>query len=101
MMKTEMTPPIQVRTNWLATWPAAAFLALATLSSNMPARAATIWTGPPTTFSKADGADPTQAANQDRLTPNVWITRGNFQGLYNAKSEAGYGSSSPAGTEWA
>src|SRR5262245_1359888 len=64
--------------------------------------APTIWTGPQTTFTKAASADPTQAANQDRLTPNVWITRGNTAGLYNAKTETSFSHfSSPADTEWA
>jgi hypothetical protein len=63
--------------------------------------AATVWSGPTITFSKADGADASDPANQDRLTGNVWITRGNSQGLYNAKAESGYGAGSPADTEWA
>ena len=41
---------------------------------------ATIWTGSTITFSKAAGADITDAANQDRITDNVWITRGNGGG---------------------
>jgi glucose/arabinose dehydrogenase len=64
--------------------------------------AATVWSGPLTTFIKTSGADPTQAANQDRITPNVWLTRGNLDGLYNAKTEAGFTHFlSPADTEWA
>jgi hypothetical protein len=63
--------------------------------------AATIWNGPPITFSKANGADPTQAANQDRITPQVWITRGSSRGIYNAKVESSYSDTSPADTEWA
>ncbi len=63
--------------------------------------AATIWTGPTITYSQP-GTDPTQPANQDRLTPNVWLTRGSSQGLFNAKTEAGFTHSlSPADTEWA
>ena len=49
-------------------------LCLAALSAPLSGRAATIWTGPTTTFTDVDGSDPTQAVNQDRLTPNVWIT---------------------------
>ncbi len=70
----------------------------------LPAGAATFWTGPTVTFTKAGSVDPGLAANQDRLTDTVWITRGNAGGLYNAHVEAGYdfaGFSSPAGTEWA
>ncbi len=62
----------------------------------------TIWTGPNITFSKAPLADPTEAANQDRITGNVWITRGSSEGIYNAATEVSYSrNSSPAGTQWA
>jgi len=64
----------------------AAFLAL--LVTSVPAAAATVWNGPPTTFSKTGADDPTQAAHQDRITPNVWITRGGSQGIYNIKTES-------------
>ena len=62
----------------------------------------TIWKGSNKTFSKADGADHTQASNQDRLTSNVWITRANDGGqIFNiAKESAANKSSSPAGTAW-
>lgn len=55
------------------------------------------------TFSKADSADPTLEANQDRITDNVWITRGNRGGqIYNAKVEDGFSKpASPTGTRWA
>ena len=77
-------------------------LCLAALSAPLSGRAATIWTGPTTTFTDVDGSDPTQAVNQDRLTPNVWITRGSSQGIYNAKTETGFTHTfSPADTEWA
>lgn len=66
------------------------------------ASAAVIWTGPTTTFSKAAYADYTLAANQDRITDNIWLTRKDTQGLFNIASEATYSFiSSPAGTEWA
>lgn len=54
-------------------------------------------------FSKSDSADPTSAASQDRITENVWITRGNSGGeIYNAKTEdASEKGVSPAGTRWA
>ncbi len=65
-------------------------------------RAATIWTGPPITFTKADGTDPTLPANQDRITTNVWIARGDCQGIYNAISETAYTHFlSPTNTAWA
>jgi hypothetical protein len=57
-------------------------------------------------FSKAASVDPLLPANQDRLTSNVQITRGDFQGLLNAAidcdaSSCTYHDSSPGGTEWA
>ena len=61
-----------------------------------------MWSGPRVVFTKANGADPKQAANQDRLTSNVWLTRGGSQGLYNIAREAFFSHSvSPADTEWA
>ena len=61
-----------------------------------------IWNGNNITFSKADGADHTQASNQDRLTSNVWITRANDGGqIFNiVKESAANKNSSPAGTTW-
>ncbi|HEY9165691.1 MAG TPA: T9SS type A sorting domain-containing protein [Candidatus Kryptonia bacterium] len=56
------------------------------------------------TFTKSDYADWTQAANQDRITSDVWITRANNQAIFNIKSESSYDAThntSPAGTEWA
>ncbi|HEV2329924.1 MAG TPA: PQQ-dependent sugar dehydrogenase [Verrucomicrobiae bacterium] len=49
-----------------------------------------------------NGSDPTQAANQDRMTSDVWITRGSTMGIYNAAQETGFTHNfSPADTEWA
>ena len=68
----------------------------------MMLNAATIWTGPPTGFSKLGIDDPNQAVNQDRITANVWITRGSLKGIYNAKTESLFTHNfSPADTEWA
>ncbi len=63
----------------------------------------TLWKGSNTTFTKTDGADPSKAENQDRLTANVWITRGNGGGqIYNAAKENGSSkTTSPTGTKWA
>ena len=64
--------------------------------------AATIWSGPIITFSKANFANPTLPQNQDRITSNVWITRGNTQGIFNIAQETGYTHfSSPLHTQWA
>ena len=62
----------------------------------------TLWEGTPITFSKPNGGNPSEEANQDRITDNVWLTRGNLGVLFNAFNEsAANDNSSPAGTEWA
>ncbi len=62
----------------------------------------TIWTGPTLTFTKSNGGDPTLASQQDAITDNVKITRGNNGGqIYNIVTENAANSSvSPADTEW-
>ena len=63
----------------------------------------TIWKGSLISFEKLDNADPNLSSNQDRITDNVWITRGNDGGqIYNiAKENMSDKNSSPVGTEWA
>ena len=69
----------------------------------------TLWTGDPITFTKANNADWTQAANQDRITDNVWLTRADVMGLFNIAQEDEFddgsfgtvGGGSPYDTEWA
>ncbi|MEP1035499.1 choice-of-anchor D domain-containing protein [Ekhidna sp.] len=53
-------------------------------------------------FSKADWADFTLAENQDRITDDVWITRGDSKGIFNIAQEEEYSNSnnSPVGTLW-
>src|SRR3989442_4432664 len=80
------------------------FMALVVLSlATVPgARAATVWNGPTISFTKSNYANPLLAENQDRLTPNVWITRGSSRGLFNPKPESIFTHYlTPAGTEWA
>jgi hypothetical protein len=66
-----------------------------------------VWSGFSYSFEKFDFANPALPANQDRITDNVWLTRGNSGGLYNIQSESGYsvpppvGQGSPVGTQWA
>ena len=64
---------------------------------------ATIWNGATITFTKSDGSDPNVVANQDRLSSNVWITRGNDGGqIYNiVKESVADKTNSPVGTKWA
>ncbi|MGB2128151.1 MAG: hypothetical protein ACPHXR_01610 [Flavicella sp.] len=54
-------------------------------------------------FTKLPGSNPSSEANQDRITDNVWITRGNNGGqIYNAKIESSADkNNSPDGTKWA
>jgi len=64
---------------------------------------ATVWTGDVINFSKSDGADPALAANQDRITDKVWITRDNEEGgqIYNRVLEnVSDKQTSPLGTAW-
>ena len=70
---------------------------------NIDSTNSTVWKNSIKTFVKLDGADPTDELNQDRLTENVWITRGNDGGqIYNAaKEESSNKSKSPVGTKWA
>ena len=63
-----------------------------------------IWVGERIHFSKEDYGDSSLAAQQDRLTNNVWFTRDDKKGLYNAAEESEYNkdtSESPRGTKWA
>jgi hypothetical protein len=53
------------------------------------------------TFTKQSNADWTQAANQDRISDSVWITRANNQSLFNIRKESAYVTNSPIGTLWA
>jgi hypothetical protein len=64
--------------------------------------APTVWDGPRTVvFTKANFADWTLASNQDQIMSDVWITRGNTQGIFNVAQESAYQTGSPAGTRWA
>ena len=66
------------------------------------ARATEIWSGYDFAFSKANNADWTLPANQDRITDSVWITRATLQGIFNIAQEASYSIPvSPADTRWA
>ncbi|MBV6500151.1 MAG: hypothetical protein CJBNEKGG_02620 [Prosthecobacter sp.] len=61
-----------------------------------------VWNGPPITFAKLPYSDWTQEANQDRLSPNTWLTRASTQGLFNIAQQNSYVQhTSPSNTEWA
>ncbi len=72
----------------------------------MVAAAQVVWTGPTTTFSKLGTAPADLPANQDRLTDNVWLTRGGTGqgGMFNIAQELSFNFDmhpSPIDTEWA
>jgi hypothetical protein len=69
---------------------------LAVLAAPVATEAATVWTGPTLSFINHSVSD------VDQITPNVWLTRGGVQGIYNAKTESLFTHNfSPADTEWA
>jgi len=61
----------------------------------------TIWQGSRVTITKVDNADFTMAANQDRITDSVWITRKATQSIFNIAVESKADANSPAKTLWA
>ena len=71
-------------------------------TSSSDTTSSNIWSGPMVQFSKEDGADFSQESNQDRITSNVWITRGNAGQIFNiAKENSAVKADSPVGTLWA
>lgn len=75
--------------------------AVALLLSIREPEAAIVWNGPLLTYVQP-GTNALLAANQDRLTADVWLTRNNIKGLFNAAFESTYALSfSPSNTEWA
>jgi hypothetical protein len=65
--------------------------------------AQTVWSSAKgtVTFTKQANADWTQAANQDRITDSVWITRASSQRIFNIRKENASATDSPYGTLWA
>lgn len=59
-----------------------------------------VWSGPLFTYNQPS-PNPTQATNQDRITPDVWLTRATSKGLFNAFFETNATALSPANAEWA
>jgi hypothetical protein len=62
--------------------------------------AGTVWNGPLVTYNQPS-PDSTPASNQDRITPDVWLTRASSKGLFNAFYETNATALSPTNTEWA
>lgn len=69
------------------------------------ARASTVWTGPLTNYTQPPPYDGTTADQQDRIMPDLWLTRAMREAMFNAAppySETSYnGTTSPDNTEWA
>jgi hypothetical protein len=78
------------------------FVALLVLALPAAVHATEVWPNRTFTFTKAAFADPTLEANQDRITPMVWITRASSAGIYNIAQESFHDQLvSPMDTEWA
>jgi len=75
-------------------------LTIIALVAALSIRAAEVWNGPLITYNQPS-PDPTQATNQDRITPDVWLTRASSGGLFNAALETVFTNTSPVNTEWA
>jgi hypothetical protein len=80
-------------------WKHGLVLALAVLAA-CSSRAAEVWNGPLLTFNQP-APNPAQATNQDRITPDVWLTRASSGGLFNAFYETNATALSPTNTGWA
>lgn len=70
------------------------------------AKADIVWSGLTYSFTVVGGSDWTLPENQDRITSDVWITRGGIRGIFNIHDEPAYqgrdmAGPSPVGTEWA
>ena len=64
-------------------------------------QAATVWNGPTLSFSNGPAANWMLPQYQDRMTPNVWITRGSTEGIFNAAKENFFTKFfSPSDTAW-
>jgi len=87
---------------WLLIYVKHAIALALMIATPLLAHASTLWTGPTTNYFQP-APDPTQAANQDRLTPQDWLTRSTTEGLFNAVDESSYdrgADTDPTDTEW-
>ena len=87
--------PVRLRSNCYLR----AAIGLLVVASVLPGHALEIWTGPLIVYQQPTPV-PNQASNQDRLTPDVWLTRATSKGLFNAFSETNATALSPTNTEW-
>lgn len=81
---------------------AAACLLPVLLTAQSASAGPQIWDRGDILFKKRHGADWTLERHQDRITENVWITRGNIMGIFNiAQENFPTPAQSPVDTEWA
>jgi hypothetical protein len=83
-------------------WMSAVLLVL--LQFDIGAATPIVWSGLSLTFTRPATGASTVAANQDRITDNVWLTRDNTEGIYNIKKQTSYDKPTdhaPTDTEWA
>ena len=67
-----------------------------------PCIAQEVWNDTFITFAKPPGGDVFNEANQDRISPSVWLTRNTTRGLFNIRIEPEYtNQESPDDTRWA
>ncbi len=79
---------------------------IAAILSTSTTHASVVYSGLDFTYEYAGFGDITQAANQDRITDNVWLTRDVNQGIFNIAQEDHFSGGSnegpsPIGTLWA
>jgi hypothetical protein len=85
---------------WHAFLPLTFILASAMFTLVLPLQGAQIWNGPLFIFNESS-PNPILTTNQDRITPETWLTRGSSGGLFNAYYETNATALSPADTAWA
>lgn len=76
-------------------------VAVIALASGAAIAVPQVWQNPTYEFVRPNSINWTEAQYQDRITSNVWITRGNVQGIFNIAQEGFYSNGSPVDTEWA
>jgi hypothetical protein len=81
-------------------WPFAFALAFLASAGAFSLQAVEVWDGPLFEYSQPS-PDPTLMTNQDRITPDMWLTRASSGGLFNAFFETNATALSPTNTGWA
>lgn len=91
-----MTRTLRNFSSWLL------FLLFISIAPTAQSQSKGVWKGDKMTFTKANSATWTNAANQDRINDTCWLTRANDRGLFNIRVESSYSNNlSPRNTKWA